>query len=129
MGKLRCICGHIIVDQTDNISYKGYILSDTSVDEVSDLLTDNIDSLIEANNKNEKLNWIKNNFSVPPYPIDLKDSSMIHDLLSSKLIEKIQNIFECEKCRRIAIQVGQTNKFSFYSPDSDKSKGILDSKK
>ncbi|TKD54273.1 hypothetical protein [Flavobacterium sp. ASW18X] len=129
MGKLRCICGHNIVDQTDNISYKGYILSDTCVDEVSDILTDNIDSLIEANNKNERLDWIKKNFIVPPYPIDLKDSAMIHDLLSSKLIEKTQDIFECEKCGRIAIQVGLTNKFSFYNPDSDKSKGILDSKK
>jgi hypothetical protein len=125
MGKLGCICGHTIADQTDNILYKGYILPDSQLDNVSVSLTDSIDSLLDSIKSNKRLEWIKKNFHVPSYPTDLKDSSMIHDLLSRKLVSNTQDIFECENCGRIAIQVGQTNQFKFFSPDTDDTKGIL----
>ncbi len=48
---------------------------------------------------------------------------MIHDLLN--IVNKTQDIFECEICGRIAIEIGQTNKFKFFSPDSNNNKGIL----
>lgn len=128
MGKLICTCGHIIVDQTDNIRYKGYILPDTQVNKVSILLTESIDELVNATNSNKRLEWIKKNFSVPPYPTDLKDSSMIHDLLSNVVVETTQYIFECENCGRMAIQIGQTNQFKFFSPDTNDTKGILNGK-
>ncbi len=123
MGKLKCSCGQIIVDQEDNLKYKGHILPDFLVNDVSINLTDNIDSLLDAIKKNRKLKWIKKNFNVPPYPTDLKESSMIHDLLN--ISDKTQDIFECEHCGRIAIQIGQTNKFKFFSPDSDNDSRIL----
>lgn len=123
MGKLKCRCGHIIVDQTDNLKYKGYILPDVHVDEVVDNLTNNIDSLVEAIKNKKRFEWIKQRFNVPPYPTDLKESSLIHDSLN--VIHKIQDIFECENCGRIAIEIGRTNKFKFFSPDSDNYKGIL----
>ena len=126
MSKLTCKCGHIIVDQSDSISYKGYILPDTLLDEVSTTLTDGIDELLEAIKVNKRTEWSKKHFTVPPYPTDIKDSSMIHDLLSDKLVESTQDIFECENCGRIAIQVGQSDRFKFFSPDSDDGKGILD---
>lgn len=109
----------------DNIPYKGYILLDTQVDKVSTALTDSIDKLVNATNSSERLEWIKENFSVPPYPTDLKDSSMIHDLLSGVVVETTQDIFECENCGRIAIEIGQTNQFKFFSPDTNDTKGIL----
>lgn len=122
MGKIRCKCDHIIVNQTDNIKYKGYILPDVYVDEVSLNLTDNIDSLLNAIKVGKKLEWIRKNFS-PSYPTNLKESSMIHDALN--ITERIQDIFECENCGRIAIEIGQTNRFKFFSPDSDDDKGIF----
>lgn len=122
MGKIRCKCDHIIVNQTDNIKYKGYILPDVYVDEVSLNLTDNIDSLLNAIKVGRKLEWIRKNFS-PSYPTNLKESSMIHDALN--ITERIQDIFECENCGRIAIEIGQTNRFKFFSPDSDDDKGIF----
>jgi hypothetical protein len=123
MAKVRCMCGHIIVDQTDNIPYKGYILPDVHVDKVSDNMTSNIDSLIDATKKGERLEWIENHFKVPPYPTDLKESSMIYDSLS--LNEVVQEIFECQNCGRIAIEIGQTNMFKFFKPESDDTKGVL----
>lgn len=129
MGKLRCTCGHVIVDQTDNIEFKGYILTDTHVDRVSRTLTDSIDKLIDAIRSNKRLDWIKNHFSVPPYPTDVKDSGMIHDLLSGVIVDTTQDIFQCEMCARIAIQVGQSNQFKFFSPDTDDTLGILNGNK
>jgi hypothetical protein len=129
MSKLKCLCGHIIVDQTDNIRHKGYILPDTLLYNVSISFTDIIDSLIDAIKSNKRLEWIKKHFEVPPYPTNIKDSSMIHDLVSDTLIDSIQDIFECENCGRIAIQVGQSDHFKFFSPDSENTKGILYPKK
>jgi hypothetical protein len=123
MGKLECKCGHIIVDQTDNLEYKGYILPDVFVDDVSLNLTNNIDSLLDAINDGKRIEWIKKHFKVPPYPTDLKESSMIHDLMN--ITDKTQDIFECENCGRIAIEIGKTNKFKFFRPESDDNKGIL----
>ncbi len=28
MSKLRCLCGHVIVDQTDYLPYKAYFIAD-----------------------------------------------------------------------------------------------------
>ena len=123
MGKLKCKCGDIIVDQTDNLEYKGYILPDVFVDDVSLNLTNNIDSLLDAINDGKRIEWIKKHFKVPPYPTDLKESSMIHDLMN--ITDKTQDIFECENCGRIAIEIGKTNKFKFFRPESDHNKGIL----
>ena len=127
MSKLKCKCGHIIVDQTDNLEYKGYIMPDIYVDDVSESLTNNIDSLIDAIKNGTRLQWIKDHFDVPPYPTDIEDSSMIHDLLN--VVNTTQDIFDCENCGRIAIQVGQTNQFEFYQPESKDTKGILKGKK
>ncbi len=66
MAKLKCKCGHIIVDQTDNLKYKGYILPDTHVDDVSLNLTSNIDSLLDAIKNGKRLEWIKKYFDVSP---------------------------------------------------------------
>jgi hypothetical protein len=65
MAKLKCICGHIIIGQTDNIPYKGYILPDTEVENVSDALTAAIETLIDAINSNKRLDWIRMDFEVP----------------------------------------------------------------
>jgi hypothetical protein len=48
MSKLRCKCGHTLADQKDNIPFKGYILPEIEIYNVSDVHTDNIDALMEA---------------------------------------------------------------------------------
>jgi hypothetical protein len=125
MGKLKCPCGFVIVDQTDNNPFKASLIRDNLIDDISDSITENIDSLVDANNSNKKEEWIKANFSVPPYPTNLKDSSIIHDFMVRELIEVTQDVFQCENCSRIAIQIGQSNEFKFFSPDSENSDGLF----
>jgi hypothetical protein len=71
MAKLECICGYMITDQTDNIPYKGYLLPSTEIDSIFNLLSNAIDTLSAASRESKRLEWIKANFSVPPYPSDL----------------------------------------------------------
>lgn len=125
MSKLKCLCGYTIVDQADNLPYKGYIIPDTKIDKISDLFSQAIDSLSEATKQSKKIDWIKENFAVPPYPLNLGDSSMIHDIISTHLVDTKQDILECQNCGRIAIQIKQTNAFKFYKPETNDTKGIL----
>ncbi|POS00688.1 hypothetical protein Q361_1301 [Flavobacterium croceum DSM 17960] len=124
MGKIKCKCGHIIVDQTDNISYKGYILPDSKVLKVLNVFTESIDNLTDSIIQNKRDKWIKENFS-DSYPKNLKNSDMIHDLIIDILVETTQDIFECENCGRIAIEYGNENKIIFFSPDNTDTKGIF----
>ena len=113
------------MDQIDNNPFKASLIRDNFIDGVSDSITDDIDSLVDANNSDKRMEWIKNNFNVPPYPTDLKDSSMLHDLIVQKLLKVNQDVFQCENCDRIAIQIGKSDKFKFFSPDSENSGGLF----
>ena len=126
MAKLRCKCGHTIADQEVNIPYKGYILPDKLLFDTSDKLTSIIDELVEAIKLDRRDEWVEKNFQVPPYPMDLRESSMIYDLFSDYLGSVEQEIYECENCGRIALQVGQSQYFKFFSPDNPDTKGLLD---
>jgi hypothetical protein len=124
MSKIKCECGHVIVDQTDNLNYKGYILPDSQVEKLSIVLTESIDSLIEAIKSGKRAEWIRENFG-KEYPGDLNDSSMIHDLMTHQLVNTTQDIYECVNCRRILIQLGQTREFKIFSPDKKDDQSIL----
>jgi hypothetical protein len=127
MGKISCKCGHTIIDQTDNLSYKGYLIPDTEIENLFKVFEQSLDTLIEATKNGERNHWIKNNF-LPNYPRDLKDSSMINDIITGVLLEATQDVFEREICGRIAIEIGQSNQFKFFLPDSEETVKILNTK-
>lgn len=129
MGKLSCICGHTILDQADLLPYKGYIFPDVELDNLSRKMADTIDSLSDATKQSKRHDWIRERFTVPPYPLELSDASMVHDIISGFLSNIKKDIFECENCGRIAIQVGETNQFRFYKPEVEGSKGVLSGQK
>ena len=123
MGKIRCECEHVIVDQTDNLSYKGYILPDQLIDEDLTKLVNRIDSLFNAIQSNEKEEWLAENF-LPDYPKKLDLSSIISDIISVDLLAKTKDIFECENCGRILIEK-KDRSFKIYKPEGENDKGIL----
>lgn len=125
MAKLGCPCGGRIVDQADNLPNKGFILPDKKFDEVSNIFNNVVDSLAQANLLDQKLAWIKEQFG-ESYPTNLPDSSMIWDSLSSKLLTFQQYIYQCESCGRIAIQIGKTNQYQFFVPETKGPRLILD---
>lgn len=126
MSKLRCPCGHIIPDVTDFLPYKGYIIPDKNLEEISSAMTDAIDELQEIKTEHEHVNWIRSHFG-KGHPEDLKASSVIHDIVLGPVSRSMRHIYQCENCSRILIQEGKTNQFRSFSPDEPGSGNLLDS--
>jgi hypothetical protein len=89
--KIRCTCENIIVDQTDNLKNKGYIIPDTDWIEFWDL----IDGEIKK--------------STPP--IDEFDSIQL------RMQNYFKTLWECEVCGRLYIS-GEDNKLLEYAPEN-----------
>ena len=123
--KLKCNCGHIIVDQADSIPYKGYILPDTEL-EYFDSASKEIAGFIEAIKSNRRSEWIENKFS-EVYPKDLNNESIIFDIIHGRLITK--KTFQCEACGRILMEDDRKGdnsiEYKSFYPEGNNSKGLL----
>ena len=125
MSKLGCKCGHVIVDQTDCLPYKGEIIPDKTFYDFFDKISDGIESLVEATKNGKRKEWIEQNFAAPPYPMDLTDAQMIGDIFSNFYNDLIKRIYQCENCGRIWIQVQNTNNYVPFLPETADWKDIL----
>jgi hypothetical protein len=119
MSKLKCLCGHTIVDQANNLRYKADFLPDQNREDFWTDIVNIIKDFNDAKEKGEKENWMKENFTVPPYPIDLPDQEMIWDLIHNSFVDKTRTMFQCETCGRILIQEKGSERFITFKPDND----------
>jgi len=124
MSKLGCICGHTITDQTDAIPYKGHIIRDVIEEPFLEKLYGIIDSLIDAIKNDQREKWVKDNFH-DSYPLHLKNSDMVHDLFIGYYLDQTRDIYQCENCGRILIQVGTSQNYATFKPESGNWKNIL----
>ena len=103
--KIRCTCDNIIVDQTDYLKNKGYIISDTQWFD----FWDTIDDAIEKSNLTKKENK-KGNESIQ---------------LSLQNI--FRNVWECTNCGKLYVE-GKDSELIVYTPDLSKYNEILNRK-
>ena len=125
MGKIGCKCGNTVVDQADNLNYKGRIIPDSSYEDIFDSLYDLIDSYVEAVQAGKKQDWMEVNGLRPPYPQDSRASSLINYIFFDHYQEKTKEIFQCEECGRILIQNGKSKTYLSFKPETDDWKDIL----
>jgi hypothetical protein len=125
MSKIRCTCGHSIVDQTDNLPYKAYFFRDSDHDSYYDY-TDEIGSFIESIKNNKREEWITNYFP-GPYPTDEPDAFVIADIITFKQRKFISEMYQCENCGRVLIQKGSENIFPVFKPEDEHYEALLDS--
>lgn len=125
MGKIGCKCGSTIVDQADNLNYKGDIIPDSGHEEIFDRLYDFIDTYVEAVEAGKKEDWMRVNGLTPPYPQDLRASSMINDLFFNFYLDKTKEIFQCENCGRILIQKANSQHYVSFKPETEEWKDML----
>ena len=102
MSWIRCKCGEILHDNTDNISYKGYVLSDKQFFPLLDLA----DELIEA---------------VSP---DREALSMRFRGNIDKYI-RFRCVYQCYECGRLLVE-GENGEFFFFLPEGHENKELLD---
>lgn len=105
MSKIKCICGNILQDSADGISYKGYILSDKEYFSLYDLA----DEMIESNNSNreEVAMTFRGNVG------------------GRKSYINFREIYQCPKCGRILVEDITGEFFSFF-PEKECDKKLLD---
>lgn len=100
---IRCKCGNIIHDNTDNIPYKGHIISDKEFSKMLDLA----DEMIESPYKNREAL-----------------AMTFRSNISSSYI-RIKSIFQCRCCGRILIE-DENNQYCSFTPDEHENKDLLD---
>jgi hypothetical protein len=112
--KFRCKCNHIIVDQTDYLSYKAEFTLDKDSEDLTVYLSE-IDNLIDAISNNSEEEWIKGKFG-ESYP-NQKYSSYIFDLITRT---NTRHIYECIKCGRLHVETKNGNYSSYKLEEGEK---------
>jgi hypothetical protein len=125
MAKIRCTCGHSIVDQTGNLPYKAYFFRDSDKDSYYDF-TDEVGSFIESIKNNTRDEWITSYFP-NAYPKDEPDAFVIADIITFKQRKFISDMYQCENCGRVLIQKGNQNIFPVFKPEDDHSEALFES--
>ena len=118
--KIRCECGHIIVDQTDDLPYKAHLIPDTQMEHLFEGTTE-LSDFIEAIGKGKRSEWIEKKFG-EDYPKELSNSTILSDLIMSKL--KTRNMYQCERFGRVLIEKS-AGAFEFFNPEGEEGKDIL----
>lgn len=116
MSTLGCDCGHVIVDQTDSLPYKGWLLADQDEGRFYERVMADLAALVRAVKEEKRDAWIAEHF-LACYPRHSSDAELIHDYLSSALVDLMRAVYECEQCGTVWIERGDLrNRFEGYRP-------------
>ncbi|WP_225609459.1 hypothetical protein [Pseudomonas sp. PDM11] len=123
MSKLRCKCGHVIIDQSDNLPYKASLLRDRAEYAFWEDVNCQLKPLVEAAQSGDKA-AIKAAFGeFIPW---VKATDNLEDKLSSLLIQRTSTVYECQSCGRLWIQENAGDGFISYTPEAGEYSAILD---
>jgi hypothetical protein len=124
MSKFLCDCGHVIIDQTDNLSYKADFIPDQHQEYLYQHIPDALAGLIKATQEGRRTDWIRQNFC-DGYPIDLTDESLVADLIGRYYLNSLRQMYQCEQCGRLWVQIGKANKYASFLPEDETGRDIL----
>jgi len=99
MSKLLCDCGHVIVDQTDDLPYKAEFIPAQLEEEIFTALE--------------------------PAIIDENSMESIAGRVSWVYASRSRSMYQCENCGRILLQRGKKNSFASFVPEDAHGRGIL----
>jgi hypothetical protein len=123
MSKLACVCGHIIVDQTNDLIYKAYFVRDQDVEPINGYLTEIADFIL-AIRTGERDKWLVDYFGTDGYKT-LSDADVIHDIILRYQVQFESMIYICEKCGRLQLQKGKENTFISFVPEESNWQSIF----
>jgi len=99
MAKLKCNCGHVIVDQTDDLPYKAEVIPDQNYAAIFDAVTD---SVCKEDTVSEQA-----------------------DAFTGVWIANSKRMYQCEACGRILVQIGKSDQYAFFMPEDEEGKHII----
>jgi len=126
MSKLKCICGHNIVDQTDFLSYKAEYFSDEDNELYYGKLTSFLEKLVKEPTQDREDQFADGRFT-EKHSSRLALSDEINDFLAGLRMIFAHDMYECEQCGRLWIQPDPArNELVPYLPETNQ-RGILKS--
>ena len=125
MGKLSCTCGHLIIDQSDSLPHKGWILKDTDHDTVYNSIADECEMFVNAVVDGKRDAWLQQYFR-GANTRDASHSDVFFHFVSALLRKHLREMFECSECGRLWVQKpGCINEFVPFQPDSGQLEHVL----
>jgi hypothetical protein len=127
MSKLRCQCGHIIVDQTDYLPYKARFVPDEDEDADLQTVAGNILQFMLAREHGEQ--GIIHEQVGDARPDDEDPITTLYMLVAGAIMRSGRRIYECENCGRLWVQKHAEygkNVFACYAPEGEE-RGVLSS--
>ncbi|MDE6221241.1 MAG: hypothetical protein K2G51_12595 [Lachnospiraceae bacterium] len=105
MSKITCKCGNILHDNTDQIRYKGYIISDGEFFDLFDFA----DEMIESGSpcREDMAMTFRHNIGIGEKRIRLKE------------------LYQCPLCGRVLIEI-TPGQFCYFVPEGHEEKNLLD---
>lgn len=123
MSKLPCICGHIIVDQTDSLAYKASFVRDQDW-EARNKSSEDIAAFVGAVKNGSRNLWLNSYFGSDAYSA-LSDSGIVNDIILRHTVGYESTMYQCEKCGRLHVQAGNTNRFAVFAPEDKNFSGLF----
>lgn len=133
MSKFGCICGHVIVDQTDFLPYKSHLRDDEDVQKPVELLADALAQFWDARQQGRQDDFIRELEMQRGEPAQFAEYSA-RELQGKPLSEVFYNlidpfwnnydrtIYECEQCGRLWLPLGndyRNLRWVSYLPETD----------
>ena len=98
--KIQCKCGHLIVDSTDDLPYKGHVIADQNLHSIKDLIDYSIEkSGPSVEEKETACMNVRNNFTT-------------------------RFIWQCQECSRLYLD-NKKNELVCFTPEDSESNDIL----
>lgn len=119
MAKTRCQCGSTILDQSDNIPYKGAIIRDQDKMNLYQSLERDITSFIDAISLSRREEWIDENYlrydqDERPAAV-IKNNDVIGFILARHLTRELC-IYQCLSCGSVMIETSPfSNTFAIFT--------------
>jgi hypothetical protein len=115
LSKLKCACGHRIVDQAGALPYKAGLIADG--DRLWEDVAADVAAFVALRTARERARWLAARFGAG-YPADATDAEAVHDIMTGAVLGVRRTVYECESCGRLWLQAhpdGQ--RFRGYAPE------------
>ena len=120
MSKLRCVCGHVISDQSDGLSYKAAYLRNQLEADFFEWIVEETQSYVQAAQADEVDAWLnKRGYGREYLALNLSHGNVLHDHIHAKYLKLTRGAYECTECGRIHIERSE-NCFVSYLPENEK---------
>jgi hypothetical protein len=125
MSKLRCDCGHVIVDQTDFLPYKASLLADEDSEAFWTELSRGLAELLVAVREGRREEWQRAHLSGPPL-LELTDEELISDFMASLGLRYMRTSYQCEGCGRLLVEdPRRDNGYLAFVPEGGEPRGSV----